>query len=194
MDFAEAVDFAADKLSVIQQLPTEADKLAAVIVHWSNEGDMGALATVVDAARSQALSRQALRLAGAELIRRGAPLPPVLATWLMDELKSNRKPPKTPPGFRRGWPGEKLERNLLLHAVVVSLREQGIAPTRNDEAPAVSGCDAVSKAIRRLGLKPLSFKHLKEIYGEIEAQYRTGRDPGIGVAVISQLIKDTRHP
>ena len=191
MDFQDAVALATRELVLLKDLPNEAEKLALVIVAMSESGDTQFLQTVIDASQSQALSWDALRLAAADFLRWNS-LPPVLGRWLSDELEGLRPRPAVPRRFRTGWPGATETRNLLLHAVVGLLLAKGLTLTRNDTSAASSASDAVAVAMGHLRERPASHKEIAEIYRSLEARSRAGHDPKLSVAVISQLILDTR--
>lgn len=191
ISYTDAVDFAYEALAELYELPDEAEKLAVLIVYFHDNDDSASLGSAIEAARSQALSFDALSRAAAILIRKGAALHPVLATWTAKRLGGEIERPPISANFKRGWPGATVERDLILHGLVVALQGFGITATRNDVSPATSGCDAVAAAMARRGKAPSSFKEIKAIYLRIKSKYEAGGHPGLGLAAIKHLIKDT---
>lgn len=192
MSFADAVDFAFEALAELDDLPGEAGRLAALVCHFCARNDHASLASVIDASRSQALSFDALSLAASIMIGKGSALPPALGMWTAKRLSGEIARPPVPARFKRGWPGATVERDLIFHDLVAAFQDFGLTATRNDTSPALSGCDAVAAAMVRRRRSPSSFKEIKEIYLRIKSKYETGGHPGLGVAVINNLIKDTR--
>lgn len=167
--FADAVDFAYEALAELDSLPDEADKLAVFIVIYCDNGDDASLQMVIDAARTQALSFDALSRAGAIMVRRGGAIPPLLREWLGQHLSGEIKRPKISSRFKTGWPGATLERDLILHDLVTTFADFGLTATRNDASAPVSGCDAVAEAMARRKLRPQSYKDIKKIHAELRS-------------------------
>ena len=69
ISYADAVDFAFDALVELDNLPSQIDRLAALIVQSCDHEDAASLASVIDESRSQALSFDALSRAAAILIK-----------------------------------------------------------------------------------------------------------------------------
>jgi hypothetical protein len=80
------------------------------------------------------------------------------ADWLADYLKEKI----TRPSAGRG-PLRRLRHQALIGINVAHVSYQhGLKPTRNDASPPHSACDAVAEAMKNLGLKPSSYKRIKE--------------------------------
>lgn len=190
--YQEAVDFAYEALEEVESLPDEVDRLAAFVIHYCEKGDEASLGAVIRAAETQALSFDSLTRAAGILLERGQALPPGLAAWTGQRLVGKIERPKIPARFNRGWPGENREFEKIIYDLLVTFRDFGLAPTRNDEKgkSGSSGCDAVAEAMKRRTLTPNTFRGIKAIYTRINGEYAAGRLPGIDVAVTSSLVKD----
>lgn len=190
--YQDAVNFAFAALDRIETFPSEADRLAALLLHYFENQDKSGLNSIFRASESQALAFDALSRASAVLVEKGEPLPPRLALWASHRLLDKVKRPKIPNRFKRGWPGEHKERDEFIYILVIKLRDYGISPTRNDAQGSwgESGCDAVAEAMAQRGLTPNTFKGIKKIYTRMNAKYAGGGMPDLGVALTSQMVKD----
>ncbi|WP_127562825.1 hypothetical protein [Nioella ostreopsis] len=193
ISFQEAVDFAYEALEEIEGLPNEVDRLAAMVLHFCDNRDDTSLLSVIRAAETQALSYDALSQAAGLILERGQVLPSPLAVWTGRRLADQVERPKIPARFKRGWPGENQERDLVIYDLVAAFRDFGLTATRNDEnkTNGLSGCDAVAKAMSKRDLTPNTFRGVKAVYLRVKQEYAAGKRPGLGVSVTSKLVKDT---
>ena len=88
-----------------------------------------------------------------------AELHPYLREWLIKYLRGEIVAPRRPNGRTQS---EGLH-NLIAHAVA-DLVDAGMNPTRNDESPPLSACDAVATALAELSLSPITFAGVKKIW------------------------------
>lgn len=188
ISFRDAVDYAYDMLEVLDELPDEAEGLAALVYHASCRADTNELSRVIEAARTQALSFDALTRAVGYLVRRDKVLPDILKDWLAKMLLAEITRPPVPKRFRPGWPGSKEHRDLLIYEVVVRLTEKGLLPTRSESTGTVSGCDAVAQAMKLLKQRPASYSGVRDSYYEVKRAFERGSDPRAPISIINALI------
>lgn len=191
--YQEAVDFAYEALEEVSTFPDEVERLAASVLHFCENGDDASLQAVIRAAETQALSYDALSQAAGLILERGEPLPSPLAVWTGRRLSEQIERPKIPARFKRGWPGENQERDLVIYDLVTTFRDFGLTATRNDEnkTNGLSGCDAVAEAMSKRDLTPNTFRGVKAVYLRVKQEYAAGKRPGLGVSVTNELVKDT---
>ncbi|MEO9684082.1 MAG: hypothetical protein ABJF86_12190 [Tateyamaria sp.] len=193
MQFRDAIEQAKKMLEGISEIPTQAEIMAKLALEAIRRGQQEEITMLVELSATQGLSWEATRLVALELIYKQEELPTPLRLWLMDflsEKPGEEKRPKRPSRWSRGWPGDNIERDHLIHSVVQSLVDQGMTPaTRNDTSAEISACDAVSKALVAIGYRKLtSYKEIKRIYLDRKAEIRDGRNLLSPVAVMSQVI------
>lgn len=192
MEYEEAVEFAMDAMAGINDLPDEADKLAAIVLHFIANGDEASLSDVIELASSQALSYDALLRAVAELLKQERLPPPALRKWVILGLSGKLERPKVPHRFRNGWPGETIERDLMIYEAVCGLIALGINPSENSASGSeTSGCHIVSEAARRLGHRRISYHLVRKIYANATRKKASGKDLWVGVDTINALIIST---
>ena len=119
--------------------------------HTLNTNDAAALVT--------------LRYAFASKILAGEPIPEdyreLAASFVIGE---NSGPPQKS-GSKSGR-----HRHAKIVSAVKMLCEYGMTATRNDASSNKdSACDAVAEALRELGLRPITFKGVKDIWGKRDA-------------------------
>lgn len=188
ISFRDAVDYAYDMLEVLDELPDEAEGLAALVYHASCRADTNELSRVIEASRTQALSFDALTRAIGYLLRRDKALPEILTDWLAKMLLAEITRPPVPKRFTRGWPGSAEHRDLLIYEVVVRLAEKGLQPTRSESKGTASGCEAVAQAMTLLKQKPASYSGVSRSYYEIKTAFERGSDPRSPISIMNALI------
>jgi len=188
ISFSEAVDIAYEMLLEIERLPSEAEKLAALIVHYCAQRDSRSLSSVIDSATDQALSYDALSLAAASLIARDVKLFGPVKEWTRQTLAGLNSRPPVPRRFAAGWPGNQEHRDLLIYDIVVELRNHGIQPTRNTTAAKVSGCDAVADAMILHRQRPCSYSGVRDCFYNLKNRFEGGGNPRLPVSIINRLI------
>lgn len=195
MEYEDAVKFAMDALAGINDLPDEADKIAHIVLHFIERGDEKSLSGVIDAAQTQALSHDALLRALAKLLQQER-LPPLLfRNWAVEVLFGRRERPKVHHRFRTGWPGETVERDLMIYEAVCGLVAVGVNYSENSETgPKTSGCYIVSEAAKRLGNRSISASLVKKIYEKNNRKQASGKSLWVGTDVINAVIMSTTKP
>lgn len=188
ISFRDAVDYAYDMLEVLDELPDEAEGLAALVYHASCRADTNELSRIIEASRTQALSFDALTRAVGYLVRQDKALPDILKDWLAKMLLAEITRPLVPKRFTRGWPGSKEHRDLLIYEVVVRLAEKGLLPTRSESTGSASGCDAVAQAMVLLKQSPRSYSGVSRSYYEVKTAFERGSDPRAPISIMNALI------
>jgi hypothetical protein len=188
ISFLDAVDYAYDMLEVLDELPDEAEGLAALVFHASCRGDTNELSRIIEASRAQALSFDALTRAVGYLLRRDKALPDILKDWLAKMLLAEITRPPVPKRFTRGWPGSTEHRDLLIYEVVARLAEKGLQPTRDRFKGTASGCEAVAKAMKQLKQSPASYSGVSRSYYEVKMAFERGSDPRAPISIMNTLI------
>ncbi|UWQ54993.1 hypothetical protein [Leisingera caerulea] len=191
MNFQDAVSHAKRSLAPVVELPSEAERLAALILHFCQEGDGASLQSIVNTSGSQLLSYEALGLAAASLLETDERLPAVLERWVLDVLRGTVVRPPMPKIAKSGWPGANNERDLMIFDAVKDLQKKGLTPSRNAMSPHTSGCDAVSEAMGLLGYPRLSYGTVKKIYEGVGRKIKAGGNPRLGVEISNRLRRST---
>lgn len=192
MTFEDAVDFAYESLMVLEELPDQAERMAAIIFQVVKQGNEKTLKSFVEDSENNGLVFDGLSRVAGRLILRGSDLGIVLSHWVGRRLLEEVSRPLRSRRFRKAWPGENEELELILYDTVRELVELGLSSTRNDASPPLSACDAVAAAMGLHGAKPTSYKEIKRIYLKIKKRYEGGGDPGLDVAFSNWLIEDMR--
>jgi hypothetical protein len=115
--------------------------------------------SLIAGAEANLVAFQAILLGVASEVEKGAELHPKLRKWIAEYLRGRILPP--PKGKGRGESTGL--HNIIAHAVA-DLVESGMRPTRNDEGPAFSACDAVANALTQLSLSPPTFHGVKRVW------------------------------
>lgn len=192
MDYAAAVQLASEILEGVQELPDEADKLSALVLHFLDNEDMPSLNAVIAASERQALSHEALCRATATCLRQGRTMPQQLSEWAAQAILNPESRPARPHIFKKAWPGEATARNIRIYDAVCALQSHGVMPTHNDASPGgTSGCDAVAEALRQAGSNVRSYRTVLKIYADVKGRIESGNDLRVGVETITRLIKST---
>lgn len=193
MNYKQAVEFAVDALEGFDTLPDEADKLAAMVLHFVEKGEDASYDHVIEASDRQALSYDALSRVVARLLAHGQLPPSRLRAWAVEALTGKRERPKVSPRFKTGWPGQHVERDLMIYDTVVALEARGMLATRNDTTSGGSGCDAVADAARKLGVPRLSYSAVKKVYMKTKRKIANNGDPWVSVDTVNNIIMSTKY-
>lgn len=118
---------------------------------------------LVEAATWHPLAFEAAGILSARFVERGDPLPDALRLWAIEALKG-KKAPSTPRNQRKGIKNEDWWHKFYVWSAVLDLVELGMRPTRNAASEPVSACDAVASAMRELGLNPMSYSGVYEVW------------------------------
>lgn len=121
---------------------------------------------LVDAASWDPLAFQAAGLLSARFLERGDQLPSELLS-LATEILKGKQPPPTPCDQRKGHPSQARWRMYYVWKAVEELLDLGLKPTRNAASEDVSACDAVAKAMQKLGARPMSHGGVYELWKRI---------------------------
>ncbi|KKB09203.1 hypothetical protein VE26_04210 [Devosia chinhatensis] len=103
------------------------------------------------------------------LLQSDADISPPLRKWLADvlstELAGERSRPKAAPNETKGRKEDRSHKDMRIWLAVEKLVTSGLTAMRNDEPPNHhSACDAVAKALAKLGKSPNSYDGVKTIY------------------------------
>ncbi|MGB0660223.1 MAG: hypothetical protein ACPGNV_08570 [Mangrovicoccus sp.] len=192
MSYREAVRLAKGKLERLRDIPDQAEMLATYALHAYVNGEGENIATLVELSQTQGLSWDAAKLVAMEFILKGHALPESLRCWTVAVLAGDIKKPKTPKRFSRGWPGDLVQRNIEIHAVVSELLAAGVPfAMSSDSEKGHSACHAVAQALTELRMETGSYDTIRKIYSEREAELRAGRNLISPVGIMSQVISPT---
>ncbi|MBL4767948.1 MAG: hypothetical protein JKY94_09585 [Rhodobacteraceae bacterium] len=119
------------------------------------------IAPLIEEAKVDRVSFDALLGVTCDLLRRNEPLPKPLQSWLVEYLEGKFIAPKPPKGRMQneGW-----WRNHAMTMIIEDLVNKGLFATRNHESPETSACDAVASAMRKLEYTPNSYEGIRKIW------------------------------
>lgn len=193
MSYREAVRLARGKLERLRDVPDQAEIMAAYALHDYVNGKGENIDTLVELSKTQGLSWDAAKLVAMEFISKGHSLPESLRDWTVAVLAGDVKKPKTPKRFSRGWPGDLIQRDIQIHAVVVELLQEGMPhPMANETSGHHSACHAVADALNELKMGNGKYDTVRKIYQKREDELKQGRNLISPVGIMSQVIKPVR--
>lgn len=167
MNFDEAVALAMEDLTAIDNLSTSANE-ASFHVEQMADLDTDGPSWIEKSATSpwywDVISLHCIRL-----LQSDADISPPLRKWIADvlsvELTGRRSRPAVASDEKKGRKEDKSHRDMGIWLAAEKLVTNGLTAMRNDEAPNhYSACDAVAKALAKLGKTPNTYDGVKTIY------------------------------
>lgn len=159
-----ATVFEASRILVQGYLTTRVDQLSrgsewfartqAMIMDWTLEQRLAA-------ALDDPIAFDIACEIGASFLKEGKSLPPELSNFMADVLERKVLRPRPKKGQKTYVYGQ---RDLVIQTAIKYGESIGLAPTRNDEAPALSGCDVVAEFLSDRGMFPATFAGVKRIW------------------------------
>lgn len=165
--FQEAVQLVIERFLAIDMhsMNRKTRYLYAQIIASRAAGSESSLIQLIDEAEIDPFKFEVAGVLAARFLENGHDMPDALRGWAIEVLRGKSAPP-TPRHQRKGIKNGTFWRDFYVWSAVLDLVDLNMKPTRNAASEQVSACDAVAAAMNELGLRPMSYSGVVDVWSK----------------------------